>query len=219
MRGGNEILESSSARQATLRERQADQLRHELRMHFVRLVVERGAEGFSFQEVASAAGIATRTLYRYFPNREAIIESIRESEIATLDREILGRAGSLTSFEVDPDLVATLFEVLDRHALLLQAGKRLGATGFDGRTSDGRTSAMRDLLARTGGIHPAVVAQLTGLVRLLLSSDACLRLRQPDIGLDAREAGYAAHWAVQTLIRAAGGLDGPLRPSVTGERR
>ena len=196
----------------SLRERQAEQVRQELRSQFVHLVVERGPHGFTFDDVARAAGVSRRTLYRYFPNREAIMQSLRESEMKALDQELLSRAGSMTAFRSDPDLVAETFAVLDRHAELVRAGRLLGVTGFDGRTSEDRTRLVKQMIAQTRGVHPSVADQLAGLVRLLLGSETWARLRDPDIDLDPREAGYAVHWAVQVLIRAAIGVEGPLRP-------
>lgn len=204
----------SDAPVPTLRERQAERVRHEIRSQFVRLVVERGAHGFTFHDLASESGVSIRTLYRYYPNREAIIDSIKELEIHALDQEILRNAGSLTNFDSDPDLVASLFEVLDSHAVLMQAGRALGVTGYDGRTSAERTEMVRHVIAETEGISPPAAHQLAGVVRLLLGSEAWARLREGDIELDAREAGYAVHWAVQNLMAAAVGIDGPLRPRV-----
>jgi AcrR family transcriptional regulator len=203
----------------SLRERQTDQVRRELRSQFIRLVVERGAEGFTFRDLAAAAGVSTRTLYRYFPNREAIVESIRVNEFADLDKELLREAGSFTAIDSNPDVVASMFEVFDKHAPLIRASRLLGVTGFDGRTREDRTRLVQDVIAGTDGIDPATTGQLAGLVRLLLGSETWGRLREPDIDLDAREAGYAVHWAVQVLMDAAVAVEGPLRPRViTGSR-
>ena len=201
----------------TLRERQAEQVRRELRSQFIRLVTERGVDGFTFQDLASAAGVSTRTLYRYFPSREAIIESLMDNEARELDRELLREAGSLTTFDTNPDLVASTFEVFDKHAQLVHAARILGVTGFDGRKREDRTTFVRQVIAETDGIDAATVEQLAALVRLLLGSETWSRLREADIDLDAREAGYAVHWAVQVLIRAAVGVAGPLRPLVVAE--
>ena len=159
--------------------------------------------------------MSTRTLYRYFPNREALIESIKETEVRELDQELLRQAGSMTAIDSDPDVVASMFEVFDKHAQLMRASRLLGVTGFDGRTRDDRTKLVKRVVAETDGVDPAAAEQLAALVRLLLGSEAWARLREADIDLDAREAGYAVHWAVQALIRAAVGLEGPLRPRVT----
>ncbi len=209
--------EGAGKRTLTLRERQAEQVRRELRSQFIRLVIERGVDGFTFHDLASAAGVSTRTLYRYFPNREAIIESIRDNEASELDRELLRQAGSLAMLDSNPDVVASTFEVFDRHAPLVHAARLLGMTGFDGRTRDERTRLVQRAIAETDGVEAATARQLAALVRLLLGSETWSRLREADIDLDAREAGYAVHWAVQVLIRAAIGVEGPLRPRVMAE--
>jgi len=131
--------------------------------------------------------------------------------------ELLREAGSLTTFDTNPDLVASTFEVFDKHAQLVHAARILGVTGFDGRKREDRTTLVRQVIAETDGIDAATVEQLAALVRLLLGSETWSRLREADIDLDAREAGYAVHWAVQVLIHAAVGVAGPLRPRVIAE--
>lgn len=209
--------QGADERLRTLRERQAEQVRRELRSQFIRLVVERGVDGFTFHDLASAAGVSTRTLYRYFPSREAIIESIRDSEFIELDQELLRQAGSMTAIDTDPDVVASMFEVFDKHAHLVRASRILGVTGFDGRTREDRTLYVQRAVAETDGVDPAAAEQLAAVVRLLLGSEAWARLREPDIDLDAREAGYAVQWAIQVLISGALGVQGPLRPQVISD--
>ena len=131
--------QGADPRRLTLRERQAAQVRRELRSHFIRLVNERGVDGFTFHDLAAAAGVSTRTLYRYYSNREAIVESIRDNEARELDEELLREAGSLTTLDTNPDVVASTFAVFDEHAQLVRAARLLGVTGFDGRTRDDRT--------------------------------------------------------------------------------
>src|SRR4051812_22658004 len=44
-----------------------------------------GAEPASMNEVAEAAGVARATVYRYFPNREALLEALAQAALRDVD--------------------------------------------------------------------------------------------------------------------------------------
>ena len=54
-----------------LSESRKDEIRLEIAIAAVRLFTAQGLEGTSVAQIAEAAGIATRTLWRYFPSKEA----------------------------------------------------------------------------------------------------------------------------------------------------
>lgn len=54
-----------------LTESRKDEIRLEISMAAVRLFTEQGLDGTSVPQIAEAAGISTRTLWRYFPSKEA----------------------------------------------------------------------------------------------------------------------------------------------------
>ncbi len=202
----------TQARSRSLRERQADELRAALRSAFIELVLERGGSGFSLHDVAAAAGVSDRTLYRHYPSREALIEAIATEEAAELERERRADgADTVATVFGDTEWVADAFELFEQHGDLMRALRMLRASGEENPASVQRTRLAREQI-RAAGIHPAAVDQLAALVRLITGGDAWARMAEPDLALEAREAGYAAHWAVQVLIRAAGEADGPLRP-------
>lgn len=204
----------TEARPRSLRERQADELRAALRGAFVRLVLERGGSGFSLHDVAAAAGVSDRTLYRHYPSREALVEAVASEETAELERE---RRGDATQPEAalfsDDEWVADTFELFEQHGDLMRALRMLRASGEENPASAERTRLVRERL-RSSGIHSDALDQLTALLRLITGGDAWARMAEPDLALEAREAGYAAHWAAQVLVRAASEIDGPLRPVI-----
>jgi AcrR family transcriptional regulator len=193
----------------TLRERQAQEVRDGLRAAFVRLVVERGPHGFALADVASAAGVSERTLYRYYPSREALISGVIDTDVARFDEERARRLGDPGDLD-NPELMAESYALFAEHAELIEASRLLRTAHLDEAASYRRTEALRDLLA--DHIPPAALEQVVGVVRALTGSDVWLRLREPDIDLDDRAAGHAVQWAVQVLIREAARADGAVRP-------
>ncbi|NNN18955.1 MAG: TetR/AcrR family transcriptional regulator [Acidimicrobiaceae bacterium] len=57
-------------------------------------VLSDGGLSMSMSEVAEAAGVGRATLYRYFPNRQALLDSISARAIADLAKLIAGPGGS-----------------------------------------------------------------------------------------------------------------------------
>ena len=201
-----------SSHQPSLRERQAEELRASLRTAFVQLILERGGSGFSLHDVAAAAGVSDRTLYRHYPSREALIEAVTTEEVADLERQRQSEhTESRVALYSDTEWIADVFELFDEHGDVMRALRMMRAGGEENPASAGRTRLAREQL-RESGIHPDAIDQLTALLRLLTGGDAWARMVEPDLALEAREAGYAAQWAAQVLVRAALGVDGPLRP-------
>jgi AcrR family transcriptional regulator len=187
----------------SLRERQARDVRARIRAAFVALVVERGPEGFPLTEVASRAGIAERTLYRHYPNRDAIVDGIEANEVAAMDAELPKFQGWQSLLESRTPFVADSFQVFDRNADLVNATRSLRASGVRNEASYARTEQLRQIVSSIDGVPDDAVDQLVGLIRLLSASDGWARLTEPDLGLDAARAGEAAEWAIRVLIEAA----------------
>lgn len=199
-----------SQSEPSLRERQAEEIRHRLRMAFIGLVVERGPNGFPLAEVASTAGVSERTLYRYYPNREALIEGVVTEDIPRFDEEVGRRVGDRDDLD-NPELVADNFTVFAEHAELIAAARMLRTAGLDSAASARRTDAARAALEPH--VSAEALDQMVGLVRTLMSSDAWMRMSEPDVALDPRTAGHAVQWAIQVLLREATKVEGQLRPT------
>jgi AcrR family transcriptional regulator len=197
----------------TLRERQARTVRAELRAAFVRLVAEQGLEAVSLAEVADAAGVSERTLYRHYPNRDILLEAILEEDVGALDREVRERGGPYSL--ADPDAFVTMYEVWEEHADLMTLGRLLRLAGQDRQASAGRTDVLRR--AFEGHVHPDALDQVVAIGRVLAGADAWLRMREPDVALDTERAGHAVQWALQVITEAAAEADGPLVPRADDE--
>ena len=56
-----------------------DEARLEVSRHAARLFVERGISGTSGDDIAAAAGLSKRTVWRYFRNKESCVEPLFEA--------------------------------------------------------------------------------------------------------------------------------------------
>jgi len=57
----------------SLRDRQRAQIRADIRRAAFRLFIERGYDAVTTEEIASAAGVSPRTLFRYVPTKEELL--------------------------------------------------------------------------------------------------------------------------------------------------
>jgi AcrR family transcriptional regulator len=197
--------------QPTLRERQAQQVATEIRLAFVDLVNSKGPNGFSLRDVATAAGVSERTLYRYYPGRDEIVQGINDHEFAAMENKLEESRQRLTDLS-DPETVAKVFEIFEEYVDFVQAADLLRLSGYDKTGTADRTEEVRRTVARNFDIAEEAAPQLVGLIRVISSSAGWIRMTSDDVGLDSREAGYAAQWALEVLIDAAQKEQGRLRP-------
>ncbi|HTJ69148.1 MAG TPA: helix-turn-helix domain-containing protein [Actinospica sp.] len=71
MRTATETAPARRGGRPPLSESRKEEIRLEIAMAAVRLFTEHGLDGTSAAQIADAAGISTRTLWRYFPSKEA----------------------------------------------------------------------------------------------------------------------------------------------------
>jgi AcrR family transcriptional regulator len=180
----------------TLRERKAHLVRTAVLEAAISHLETTGADEVSMAQIADSAGVSLRTLYRYFPDRAALLHAAGEHLYASLG----------VPFEVSgPDQIS---------ASLLEAGRRLSTrpqlTRALVRTTAGRTarSAVRSqrVAAITAALEPltdeldADTARRAAAVIAHLCSAASWVIIAEDSGLDDSEAQHAVAWAIDRLV-------------------
>jgi AcrR family transcriptional regulator len=116
------------------------------------VIAEKGYEGATMAEIAARSGTKIGSLYRFFPNKESLADTIvvsaRENVDAVFDRFDAGvNARSIRALA--DDLMALIFELFTRPALmkLFDAGQEWSVKREEFR------SAMLQRVARTLTIH------------------------------------------------------------------
>jgi TetR/AcrR family transcriptional repressor of mexCD-oprJ operon len=138
-----------------------------------------GGEQASMNEVAEAAGVARATVYRYFPNREALLDELTQAAV----RDVNTRLASARIDEVPPDegiarAVRALVDVGNLFVVLTRERRRSGSEQFQ----RGLVDPLRRLVERgqaSGDIRDDITgARLTesliGLVVGMLTSTPSL---------------------------------------------
>jgi len=126
---------SATARKAPTQQRSRETVRRILEAA-TRVLKERGYEGFSTNRIALAAGISPGSLYRYFSNKDAILNAM----VAAYTDQLLHRVSSNLGKNVYNDAaglvsaaVATQVDAMLEQPEILQviAGQMPGSTGAE----------------------------------------------------------------------------------------
>jgi TetR/AcrR family transcriptional regulator, mexCD-oprJ operon repressor len=129
----------------------------------------------SMNEVAEAAGVARATVYRYFPNREALLDELARTAVQDVDTRLASaRIDAVAPEEGVARAVRALVDVGDLFVVLARERRRSGADRFEG----GLVEPLRRLIERgqaSGDIRDDIAgARLTealiGLIVGMLTS-------------------------------------------------
>lgn len=166
----------------------------------VRTILEKDPDSaLGFDEVAAAAGVNRRTIFRHFPTKEALLRAFWTSTNATLGVPVWPESeADLT--RLPPELFAALerIEGVVRAAHTSSTGRE-----FRMQANEERLRAFRASLADVArDLDPRTARHLAALVQLLFSATAWLTMRDY-WGFGGREAGEAAAWGIGALLAAA----------------
>ena len=183
---------------STLRDRQMAQTRELILDAVTTLLGDRRADEVTTRDIAAAAGVSERTVYRHFPDRDALLEGL--SGRLPLD----GGAPSFGVGRLD-DIVPTsrrLMELLDEHYVaaraeaVFNADPRRFAANTQGNTRELRealAAALPELSARES-------LRIAAVIRCLVSTQAWLRMRE-EFGVPGTESGPVVAWVLDLIIR------------------
>lgn len=150
----------------------------------IRILDNQGMEGLTTNAVAAKAGISIGTIYQFFPNKEAIVDSLADREMAQLSARVLA---------------------IMRDQTVASARKRVAAVVSAVAASYGRRSgAHRVVMARslTRGVNR--LAPLMARLREHLTSERSSgRFREPLSPADAFVIPYAIHGVLRGMISEA----------------
>lgn len=194
----------------TLRERQVAQTQEFILDAVTTLLADRRSDELTTREIAATAGVSERTVYRHFPDRDALLEGLSR-RLPEVDR--LAPTFRVDSLDDLPPTGRFLMEVLEAHHVpalaeaILNADPRRFASDTRGHSHD-----MRELLARElPQLEARDHVRIAAVLRCLLSSQAWLRMRE-EYGVPGTESGRVVEWVIELIIRE---LRSGSRPEVT----
>ena len=183
---------------SVLRERQAAQTRELILDAVTTLIADRRADEVTTREIAAAAGVSERTVYRHFPDRDSVLEG--------LSQRMSGVDGVKPSFGLGLDDIAPtsrrLMALLDEHYVTARAEAVFNADPrrFAADTQ-ANTREVRELMARElPELDEREQLRIAAVIRCLVSTQAWLRMRE-EFGVPGVESGPVVAWVIDIIIR------------------
>jgi AcrR family transcriptional regulator len=198
MKEASNFSDRSTARsrpyRSTLRQKQAEATRELILQALAQQLAEEGLQDFSIADAAQRAGVATRTIYRYFPNREVLLDAVGE----WVDQQLGDLPYPTTSMEV-ADLAEQAFPRFEQQAVLIQALllSKLGKSVRSRLRSKRRQSVEDALSPLTGDLDSARAVR--AVIGHLVTAETWKHLRD-EFGVSGEASAKAVAWAIRTLV-------------------
>jgi AcrR family transcriptional regulator len=183
---------------ASLRDQQAEFTKQLLLEAARKVISETDPEDFTMQKVAQEAGVSHRTVYRYFPNRQALIDEFSEwLETRFQNKELQ----SMTLDDIQ-ELTYLAFRRFDRNAAYFEAAARLSGGSLRPSNQEERTALIREAFDQEfPDMDPAAADESFAVIRLLIGLQTWYELRDR-FKLGDGETAEAVSWAVGVLFDA-----------------
>jgi AcrR family transcriptional regulator len=197
---------------SSLRERQAEEVRRAVLDAVIGELERKGADEVSMTEVAAAAGVSLRTLYRYFPDRTTLLRAAGEDLYESLGVPIdIGSADDISASFLDAARRLAARPALTRALVQTTSGRAARSGGRLERVEAIRT-ALKPL---TDSLDADTARRATAVIAHLCSAASWVTIAD-DSGLDDADAQQASAWAIDALLAA---LRTQGKKNNTGRRR
>src|SRR5581483_10929384 len=155
-----------------------------------------GAEELTMPQVAEVSGISLRTVYRYYPTREQLLEAAGR----WIGAELL-RQGYPQSLDDVADTFEPACREFDRHPGLVRAMalSQLGRQARQRRRNERLRAIRKALEEEVGGLSERERRQAEAVLAYLHNMLAYTTLRE-EHDLSGEEIGAALGWAIRTLV-------------------
>lgn len=182
-----------------LREKQTVDTRAAIVEALLEQVTDESLADFSIPKVAERAGVSVRTVYRYFPTREDLLDAVRRE---------FGSSHDLPQPESLEDLPAhtrRLFAHFERNkaGVVAALNTRLGQEAHARSRRPRFKKLQRMIDEATPDLSQAERLGLFAVSRALVSADAWRTMRDAVGAEHVDDATEAASWAIEAVIKEA----------------
>jgi AcrR family transcriptional regulator len=186
---------------STVRERQARQTRELILDSLVALLDDRSVHEISTRQLAEHSGVALRTVYRHFPDRQALLDGLSDRGATVMD--LRRPEGQLRSIDDLGPMIRQFFGANEESPALVRAVVLFNNDpARPARESVERSDLTTKLIADAfPDIDPVYQRCLVGLVRTIGSGRTWLQLRD-GYGITGEQSGPLVEWALNVLVAA-----------------
>jgi AcrR family transcriptional regulator len=183
-------MSENHERRSSLRDQQVDLTRDLIMRAFQELLRDDHPDAITYPQVAEAAGVSLRTVYRYFPTRTDLLQSAAAwfrtfTEGAEWD---------------DPRSVGDMASVLPQLGRLFDEHTNVFRALADHELEDPRRAAVSAAVAEVSGNLPAEEARRAEAMLAHIRSGRAWLLLHDHYGLTGDEIVAALDWAASTLL-------------------
>ena len=182
-----------------LREAQARRTRDHILDAFTELLADSRADEITTRKIAKRAGVSQPTVYRHFPDREALLRGI-SSRLADLMDHPDGLPGVATMDDFGPS-IEVLFTASEKFPVEVRAEALLNADPrrYSAETRQHSQEVIELVAAAFPDLDERRRAHVAGLLRCLGSAQSWLRMRE-EFDVPGAESGPLMRWAIDTLV-------------------
>lgn len=180
----------------SLRAKQLEMSRELILGAVIDLLETDGLEGLSMPAIAKASGVSLRTLYRYFPTRDALL-----AEAGEQIKERMGLSDAVSSADEIPSSFWANSARAARHPQLARA-LVASSSGRSARkaTRSNRVAAIEGAMRELGDCLPESRAvEAAGVIAYLCSSNSWVTISE-ECGVSVLTARRSVVWALETLL-------------------
>jgi AcrR family transcriptional regulator len=187
--------------QQDLRSQQLAETRRRISRAVVEVIARDGLSPLTFPAVAEQAGVSLRTVYRHFPNKDALVEAATHHGTEDIAAQFPLEARSLQNVH---EFLPLLWEQLlsDRELLEIQTLTTKGQELRVERLRRRQTECIAAIRAEGIDLDDDEMEALGGLMSVLLSSSVSLDLVDR-LGIDVDRAAAVTSVALHALARHA----------------
>jgi len=196
------------------REQKAEQTRLTILSALAEQLVNQNSTDFSVDEAARRAGVSTRTLFRYFPNKESMLEAMSEW--------VFGITGKIdlpsTPDQLEHTIEAT-YQMFEQNSPLMQALllSDLGR-GIRHRLAGRRRKGVADALdSATRNLSPEEARAVKALIVHIITAEAWWQMRDA-YGVPGEDSARVVRWATRLMLQALDNGDHPFATPDEGNR-
>lgn len=184
-----------------VRAAQKDRTRHRILDTLAEQMAHGTFDSLSMEHIAEAAGIGPATLYRYFPNREALLDGLVEHFDDVMG--VMGRTQSPRSPEDVVQVIEQAFPAFDKHPALVKAFliSQLGSSAHARGRARRIQGIERALEEVTRGLDEPGRTEVVAIIAHLSSLQTWLSMTE-EFGLTGEQVGEGVAWAIKTLLAA-----------------
>jgi len=204
--GGMNESAAAAHSPADLGERRAEVTRDAIRKAVTALMVQEHPSAVSVPAVAKRAGVSVRTVDRYYPNKQALLDDVARSGYRTMEE---AGYGSDSLFRNPRQMLPVMWQTFANDLDWVRAD-HMSPVGRDlrDRRLGGQRAGVREVVdAMTDELSDTELDSLTDAIVAVTSSSMFLELHDR-MGISAPDAAEIAIWIVDAILQRVASENG-----------